>query len=165
MPIISSNSVEFISLSAEQTTRLGIRLGKLLRVGSLICLIGDLGSGKTTFVKGLSAGWGSFDAVVSPTFQLVNEYNSADHKKLFHLDTYRIESLLEAEELDIDTMLYYGAVAVEWADRIDAILPSERLSIQFDHLDETRRGVTFTAVGKNYLEILDQYRRSAFQVG
>lgn len=165
MPITRSNSVEFVSLSADQTKRLGMRLGKLIRVGSLICLIGDLGSGKTTFVKGLSAGWGSFDSVVSPTFQLVNEYTSADHKKLFHLDTYRIETLLEAEELDIDTMLYYGAVAVEWADRIDPVLPSDRFSIQFEYLDETRRGITFTAIGKNYLELLDQYRRSAFQVG
>ena len=165
MPITNANSVEFISLSAEQTIRLGLRLGMLLQVGALICLIGDLGSGKTTFVKGLATGWGSFDNVVSPTFQLVNEYLSADHKKLFHLDTYRLESLLEAEELDIDSMLYYGAVAIEWADRIEPILPSERLSIQFDHLDETRRGITFTAIGKNYLTLLDHFRRSAFQVG
>lgn len=165
MPITSSNSVEFISLSAEQTSRLGMRLGKLLQVGSLVCLIGDLGSGKTTFVKGLAAGWGSFDTVVSPTFQLVNEYTSADHKKLFHLDTYRLETLLEAEELDIDTMLYYGAVAVEWADKIEAVLPPNRLWIQLDYLDETRRGVTFTSVGTSYHELLSHYRRSAFQVG
>jgi len=162
MPIISSNSLEFISLSAEQTTRLGMRLGKVIQAGSLICLAGELGSGKTTFVKGLAAGWGSFDTVVSPTFQLVNEYTSPDHKKLFHLDTYRLESLLEAEELDIDNMLNYGAVVVEWADKIEGILPRERLWVQLDHLDETRRAMIFSAIGDEYQNLLEKFRKMSF---
>lgn len=165
MTVTAPNSMEFISLSADQTSRLGMRLGKIIPVGTLICLIGDLGSGKTTFVKGLAAGWGSFDAVVSPTFQLVNEYTSADHKKLFHLDTYRLESLLEAEELDIDNMLYYGAVAIEWADKIDEVLPQERLWIEFEYLDETRRELTFSAAGEEYVELMNKYRHTAFKVG
>jgi len=162
MPVISSNSLEFISLSAEQTTRLGIRLGKIIEVGSLICLAGELGSGKTTFVKGLAAGWGSFDTVVSPTFQMVNEYTSPDHKKLFHIDTYRLESILEAEELDIDNMLNYGAMVVEWADKIEEILPKERLWVQLDHLDDTRRGMIFSAVGYEYQSLLENFRKMSF---
>ncbi|HWS24124.1 MAG TPA: tRNA (adenosine(37)-N6)-threonylcarbamoyltransferase complex ATPase subunit type 1 TsaE [Anaerolineales bacterium] len=162
MPVISSNSLEFISLSAEQTTRLGMRLGKIIQAGMLICLAGELGSGKTTFVKGLAAGWGSFDTVLSPTFQLVNEYTSPDHKKLFHLDTYRLESLLEAEELDIDNMLNYGAVAVEWADKIEEILPIKRLWVQLDHLDETRRTMIFSAIGDEYQNLLEKFRKMSF---
>lgn len=162
MPVIFSNSLEFISLSADQTTRLGMRLGKILKTGSLICLVGELGSGKTTFVKGLSAGWGSFDSVVSPTFQLVNEYMSPDHKKMFHLDTYRLESQQEGEELDIDNMMNYGAVVVEWADRIKDILPDERLWVQLEYLDETRRGMIFSAIGEEYIDLLEKFRKSTF---
>jgi len=74
MPILDPNSMEFISRSAEQTRRVGMRLGTLLQTGDVICLIGDLGSGKTTFVQGLASGWGSLDPVSSPTFVLVNVY-------------------------------------------------------------------------------------------
>ena len=72
MPILPAYSIDFVSRSPEQTRRLGMRMGTLLKSGDLLCLEGDLGSGKTTFVQGLAHGWGSVDAVTSPTFVIVN---------------------------------------------------------------------------------------------
>ncbi|MCJ7623702.1 MAG: tRNA (adenosine(37)-N6)-threonylcarbamoyltransferase complex ATPase subunit type 1 TsaE, partial [Anaerolineaceae bacterium] len=72
MPILDPNTFEFFSRSPGQTRRVGIRLGALLQVGDLVCLSGDLGSGKTTLMQGITQGWGSPDLVTSPTFVLVN---------------------------------------------------------------------------------------------
>ena len=74
MPILARDAFEFFSRSAEQTQRLGMRLGSLVKPGDLICLSGDLGAGKTTLVQGIARGWGSVDQVTSPTFVLVNVY-------------------------------------------------------------------------------------------
>jgi len=88
MTILDENALDFISRSPEQSRRMGIRLGTLLREGDIVCLQGDLGTGKTTFVQGVAQGWGSLDPVSSPTFIIVNLYRRADEKQLFHLDTY-----------------------------------------------------------------------------
>jgi tRNA threonylcarbamoyladenosine biosynthesis protein TsaE len=77
VPILVPNTVEFTSRSPEQTRRLGVRLGTLLQPGSLVCLAGDLGSGKTTLVQGVAQGWGSLDQVSSPTFVIVNAVRMA----------------------------------------------------------------------------------------
>ena len=97
--------MDFFSRSPEQTRRVGRRLGEALEAGDVICLQGDLGAGKTTFVQGVAQGWGSLDSVSSPTFILVNVYRRADQSQLFHMDAYRLDSAPEAEELDLDTML------------------------------------------------------------
>ncbi len=91
MPVLDEHSLDFFSRSPEQTRRLGARLGAVLRPGDVICLQGDLGAGKTTFVQGVAQGWGSLDSVSSPTFVIVNEYRRADGDLLFHMDAYRLE--------------------------------------------------------------------------
>ena len=101
-----------------------MRLGGLLQPGDLICLQGELGAGKTTLVQGMAQGWGSLDAVSSPTFILVNEYRRPNGGQFFHMDAYRLESGLEAAELDLDLMLGEGALVVEWPERISSVLPS-----------------------------------------
>ena len=90
-----------------------MRLGGELNTGDVICLQGDLGAGKTTFVQGLAQGWGSIDLASSPTFILVNEYRRANGSLIFHLDAYRLESTPEAEELDLDSMLAEGLLIIE----------------------------------------------------
>ena len=90
MPILDDRSLEFLSHSPEQTRRLGVRLGELLKDGDLICLAGDLGSGKTTLAQGIARGWGSLDPVTSPTFVLINEYRRADDTRLYHFDAFRL---------------------------------------------------------------------------
>ncbi len=162
MPIFSDNSLDFTSRSADQTRRLGMRLGTLLRVGDIVALTGDLGSGKTTFIQGVAQGWGSTDAVSSPTFVLVNQYRRPDGAKLHHMDAYRMESALEAEDLDIDTMLESGSLLVEWAERIAPVLPQEQLTLEMTWVADEQRNMLFIPHGKRYQEILAEFRRLAF---
>ncbi|MGA7192540.1 MAG: tRNA (adenosine(37)-N6)-threonylcarbamoyltransferase complex ATPase subunit type 1 TsaE [Anaerolineales bacterium] len=162
MPILDKHTFEFFSRSAEQTRRIGMRLGGLLQPSDLICLQGDLGAGKTTLVQGLAQGWGSLDAVSSPTFVLINEYRRPDACQLFHMDAYRIESAPEAAELDFDSMLTRGALIVEWADRIISVLPNERLWVSLEYRDEEQRQMNFKANGARYDEVLTELQTNMF---
>lgn len=162
MPILNPNALEFFSRSAEQTRRLGMRLGALLQPGDLMCLSGDLGSGKTTMVQGVAQGWGSLDAATSPTFVLVNMYRRPDGQSLFHLDAYRLQNAAEAEDLDLVTLLDEGALAVEWPERIEAALPVERLLVQLRWIADEQRDMLFTPTGKRYKQILAEFRRQSF---
>ncbi|MCJ7703372.1 MAG: tRNA (adenosine(37)-N6)-threonylcarbamoyltransferase complex ATPase subunit type 1 TsaE [Anaerolineales bacterium] len=141
-----------------------MRLGTLLQPGHVICLSGDLGAGKTTFVQGVAAGWGSLDPVSSPTFVLVNVYRRAAQGRLFHLDAYRMQGPSEAIDLDIDEMLYGGTLVIEWADRIDSALPAERLWVSLQWIDDTQRDLVFSAHGRIYQDILVNFRESVYGV-
>jgi tRNA threonylcarbamoyladenosine biosynthesis protein TsaE len=165
MPILTLNNLEFFSRSPEQTRRLGIRLGGLLNTGDLVCLSGDLGSGKTTLVQGLAQGWGSLDQATSPTFVLVNTYRRPDQTSLYHLDAYRLQNSLEAEDLDLDIMLENGPLVVEWPERIDGALPEERLNVQLRWAAEEQRNMVFSTKGERYEKILYELRRRAFGGG
>jgi tRNA threonylcarbamoyladenosine biosynthesis protein TsaE len=162
MPILDSHTMDFFSRSPEQTRRIGMRLGKALQAGDVICLQGDLGAGKTTFVQGVAQGWGSLDAVSSPTFILVNVYRRGDEAHLFHMDAYRLDSTPEAEELDLDTMLNEGPLLIEWPERIDGLVPGERLWIKLEHVDEEEREMTFKSTGKRYDDLLEMLRHSVY---
>jgi tRNA threonylcarbamoyladenosine biosynthesis protein TsaE len=160
--------MDFFSRSPEQTRRVGRRLGEVLQTGDVIALQGDLGAGKTTFVQGIAQGWGSLDSVSSPTFILVNIYRGANHSNrdtlslLFHMDAYRLDSAPEAEELDLDSMLAQGALLIEWPERMDGLIPNERLWIKFEHMDEEEREMKFQASGKRYDELLEDLRHRTF---
>jgi len=160
MSVLPADAFKFCSRSPEQTRHLGRLLGAQLRAGDVVCLQGDLGAGKTTFVQGVAAGWGSLDDVSSPTFVLVNVYRRTDGCQLFHFDTYRIESAPEAEELDMDAMLSSGPLLIEWPERMESILPTERLWIKLEYVDDDSRGLSFLPVGKHYVELLQEFRRS-----
>jgi tRNA threonylcarbamoyladenosine biosynthesis protein TsaE len=162
MPILASNTVEFISHSPEQTRRLGLRFGTLLAEGDLICLVGDMGAGKTTFVQGLAQGWGSVDAVSSPTYVLINQYRNPVGVILYHMDCYRLQNAAEAWELDLDIMLEQGAMVVEWPEKIREVLPAEGIWVDLNWVDEEKRKFMFHATGKHYEELLTTFRRSAF---
>jgi len=158
MPILDQNSLEFISRGADYTRRVGIRLGTLLKSGDIICLEGDLGSGKTTLVQGMAAGWGSLDQVTSPTFVLVNLYRRLDGGQFYHLDAYRLKDADEAEELDLETFTGTGALVVEWAERIKAALPAEHLWVSLRMVDVDQRDLIFSARGSYYKMLLDNFR-------
>jgi len=165
MPILAPNNLEFFSRSPEQTRRIGMRLGSLLCPGDLLCLSGDLGSGKTTFVQGLAQGWGSLDQVTSPTFVLVNVYRRPTLENFYHLDAYRLENSAEAEDLDLDMMLENGPLIVEWSDRIKKALPSDCLSIQFRWIAEEHRNMILSSMGERYESMVIELRRRAFGGG
>lgn len=162
MPILDSHSLEIISRSAEQTRRVGMRLGALLKPGDLVALVGDLGSGKTTLVQGIAAGWGTFDLVSSPTFVLVNVYRHTDGLRLFHLDAYRLNGSTEAIELDFDTMLDQGPMIVEWAERVQSVLPKEGLWVHLNYIDDVQRDLIFSGRGAYYEELLSRFRRLVY---
>jgi len=154
--------MDFFSRSPEQTRRIGIRLGGALQTGDVICLQGDLGAGKTTFVQGVALGWGSSDSVSSPTFIIVNAYRRGDEARLFHMDAYRLDSTSEAEELDLDAMLAEGALLIEWPERMDGLIPGERLWLKFEHIAEEEREMNFKASGKRYDDLLEVLRYAAY---
>ncbi|HZU86035.1 MAG TPA: tRNA (adenosine(37)-N6)-threonylcarbamoyltransferase complex ATPase subunit type 1 TsaE [Anaerolineaceae bacterium] len=162
MPILDARTLEFFSRSAEQTRRLGMRLGALLQPGDLVCLTGDLGAGKTTLVQGIAQGWGTLDAVSSPTFVLVNTYRRPDRLNLYHMDAYRLANAAEGEDLDLDLMLTSGALVVEWAERILSVLPRQRLSVKLRWIADEQRGMVFIPEGAHYEKLLAEFRRQAF---
>ena len=139
MPILDQNSFEFISRGTDYTRRVGIRLGTLLKRGNVVCLEGDLGSGKTTLVQGMVAGWGSLDQVTSPTFVLVNQYRRLDGGTFYHLDGYRLKDSKEAEQLDLEVFIESGPLVVEWAERIKDALPDKNLWVSLRMIDINQR--------------------------
>jgi len=159
MPIMDAHNFEFFSRSPEQTRRLGSRIGSLLKPGDLICLSGDLGAGKTTFVQGIAHGWESVDTVSSPTFVIVNEYHRKTGETLFHMDAYRLESSMEAFDLDLDRMLEQGALLVEWAERIKDALPDNALWIKMNWMADEQRGLWFTATGPRSQALMDEFKK------
>jgi tRNA threonylcarbamoyladenosine biosynthesis protein TsaE len=163
MSAAQAQTLEFLSKSPEQTRASGGRLGSALQAGDLICLQGELGAGKTTFVQGLAQGWGSLDSVSSPTFILVNMYRRMDDAHLFHLDAYRLESVPEAEELDLESMLAQGALIVEWPARLGNLIPEERLWIDFEHVDEEHRQLRFKTQGARYDHLLGEMRQAVIE--
>jgi len=163
-PILDRNSLEIISRSAEQTRRVGMRLGTLLKPGDIVCLVGDLGAGKTTLVQGLAAGWGSLDPVSSPTFVIVNLYRRLDRSRLFHLDAYRLSGPAEAVDLDLEAMLDEGVLVIEWADIIAGALPEACLWVNLIYVDEFQRDLVFSARGVHYQQMLGDFRVKVYGV-
>jgi tRNA threonylcarbamoyladenosine biosynthesis protein TsaE len=151
-------SVDFLSHSPEQTRLIGMALGRSLQTGDVICLQGDLGAGKTTFVQGIAQGWSSRDAVSSPTFIIINVYRDSGAGRLFHLDAYRLNSVLEAEELDLNSMLAQGPLIIEWPERMEGLIPPEHLWVMLDHVDQEERRMSFFSHGNRYDDLLEVVR-------
>jgi tRNA threonylcarbamoyladenosine biosynthesis protein TsaE len=161
-PVLDEHTVDFVSHSADQTVRLGRRLGRLFEGGEVVCLTGELGAGKTCLVQGVGAGLGVKDRITSPTFTLVNEYRGG-RLVLHHVDLYRILDAGSALAFGLDEYLYDdGVCAIEWAERVRDVWPEEYLLITLRHIDETKRGVTMRATGDRYDRLLAQFIRTAF---
>ncbi|HEX9878915.1 MAG TPA: tRNA (adenosine(37)-N6)-threonylcarbamoyltransferase complex ATPase subunit type 1 TsaE [Candidatus Binatia bacterium] len=149
-----------LSRTTAQTQGWGRKLGKLLVGGEIIGLSGELGSGKTCFVRGLAKGLGvDREAWVrSPTFTLINEHEG--RVPLYHIDLYRISGALEIEELNLREILYCEGVSViEWVERMPGLEPEDYLHIVFDHQGGSRRRLGFTASGNRYMAIINQLTR------
>ncbi len=115
-------------------------LGERLRRGDIVLLKGELGAGKTTFVRGVAQGAGSTADVASPTFQLVRVYQG--RVQLAHVDLYRVESGAELRDLGLDELADRGAVVVEWGDRVQVDGAAE---IEIEHLGGDRRRIRTTS--------------------
>jgi len=166
VPILRDGELDIITHSAEQTRRLGMRLGKLLQAGDVICLAGDMGAGKTVFSAGIGVGWGAVTPLTSPTFNLVHVHTrEKDNQRLHHLDCYRLRGPADAESIGLDDILNgQGPVIVEWPEHIENVLPRQRLWIELRILEPTRRNLIFDATGERYQELLRKFRQSTFGV-
>lgn len=124
--------MEFVSNSYEETLSFAKELATKLNGGTAICLYGELGAGKTAFVQGLAAGLGILEYITSPTFTIVNVYESGK-MPLYHFDMYRLEDSSEAYEIGYEEYVYGDGISViEWPERILDILPAIRYDIIID---------------------------------
>ncbi len=145
-----------ITHSTEETEALGQALGRLLQPGDVVALIGELGAGKTCLTRGIARGLGIDEPVTSPTFILVAEYRTAAGFPLYHADCYRLtDASHEAQDIGLDELLLDDGVAVvEWAERIEPLLPPDHLRITLAVLDDTRRQLTFAPYGRRAAELV-----------
>jgi tRNA threonylcarbamoyladenosine biosynthesis protein TsaE len=129
----------FISNSPAETEKFGRQFAKGLSAGSVLALKGELGSGKTQFVKGLAAGVGSAAAVTSPTFTIIHEY-SGGRWPIYHFDFFRIEDRQSAMRLGLDEYFFDDGVSViEWADRFPDLIPESAHWVSFEMKSENER--------------------------
>ena len=119
----------------------------------VICLNGELGSGKTLFVKGIANGLGISESITSPTFNIVKEYLDGE-MPLYHFDVYRLDGNTEGVGIE-EYFSKNGVVVIEWANTITDILPDERLDIKFKVVDENKRVLTITPHGSKYEELCE----------
>jgi tRNA threonylcarbamoyladenosine biosynthesis protein TsaE len=148
-----------VSRSARQTTSWGRKFGRLVQGGEIIGLVGELGAGKTSFVRGFAAGAGvGKDAWVrSPTFTLINEYQG--RLPVYHIDLYRIGKAGELDELNLREYLYSEGVSlIEWFDFLPATEVDEFLEIRISHTGRATRELTFAARGERYEKLIEKLR-------
>lgn len=142
---------KYTSRSADDTLRLAENIESEKFPNMVICLEGDLGSGKTLFTKGFASALGIDETITSPSYTIIKEYLTGE-LPLYHMDVYRLNDVSE----DIGIEDYYnkgGVTIIEWADMIEERLPKERLVIKFKVIDEDIRVLVFEAYGEQYEEL------------
>lgn len=126
--------IEIVTTSHQETEELGTKIGKKLKKGDVISLRGSLGAGKTVIAKGIAKALGINEAIVSPTFTLVQEYEGT--LSLYHLDIYRLSGEDEFESMGGEEFLYPdGVTLIEWSEKIDSMLPENTIYINIE-IDE-----------------------------
>ena len=131
----------YITNSEQETEALGQRFGAEVPDGSVVAFYGELGSGKTAFIRGMARGMGIAGAVSSPTFTIVNEY--AGGRSLFHFDMYRLASADELYDIGWEDYLGRGGVcAVEWSENVEGAFEGDEITVSFRKLADTVREIT-----------------------
>ena len=140
--------MKIIAESVEQTILIGEKLGALVNSGDIVCLTGDLGTGKTHFVKGFAKGLNIHEYITSPTFTIVNEYQG--RLKLYHFDVYRVDDPDEIHAIGFDEYIFSSAVSIiEWANFIEELIPAESIRVNI---------VKVPIKGDDYREIEISYK-------
>ena len=144
--------MEFITNSVSETIAIGKKIGSASKAGDIICIEGELGSGKTHLTKGIALGLGIKEYITSPTFTLVNEYEG--RLRLYHFDVYRIDDPDEIEAIGFDEYIFSDAVSViEWSDLIKELIPEEHIQINISKDsagDDNVRKIKISWQGKRY---------------
>jgi tRNA threonylcarbamoyladenosine biosynthesis protein TsaE len=145
--------------SPSETVRLGKRIGRLLQPREVVALVGELGAGKTQFIKGLAAGVGigTPTYVSSPSFTLINEYPG--EIPFYHVDLFRLEREKDAEELGLEDYFQSGGItAIEWADKILSLLPKELLLIHITYTGKNTRSLEIIGKGKRLEDLISRLK-------
>jgi tRNA threonylcarbamoyladenosine biosynthesis protein TsaE len=152
---------QFITKSFEETEQLGEEFAGQLQPGSVVALIGELGGGKTTFVRGLVRGLGFENRVVSPTFTVMRMYKrkvksekskvksvvqNSKIERVYHIDLYRMTSREDLKTLDFVDMVQdsQAVMLIEWPELAEGLLPEERMEVRFEHMGEEKRKITIS---------------------
>jgi len=134
------NEFSYITNGAEESIKLGKKFSKLLKSGDVIGLNGDLGAGKTTFIKGILQGFNYEENVTSPTFTLINEYYA--DLKVIHIDFYREENIMRWKNLGFEEIINNNdIILIEWSNLIPELLPADIKIIFFEHIQENKRKI------------------------
>ena len=151
--------LKIISNSEEETLKIGIKLGSLLKIGDTVVLTGDLGSGKTKLTEGILTYYKLEEEISSPTFTIVNEYIK-DEIKIFHFDVYRLEDSSEFYAIGGDEYFEKGICIIEWGELIQDALPQEYLHIKFerDNNNENSRIINIISYGNKYDCLLNNFK-------
>ena len=148
-----------ITHSPEETAHLAGTIGKIIREGTVICLDGELGVGKTLFVRALARTLGVESDVTSPTFNLMNIYEAAC--PIVHFDLYRLASEAELEEIGFYEYAEAteGIVLIEWAEKFPNAMPEDRLQVRIEALTREERQFIFAAEGEKSTALLEELSR------
>lgn len=147
-----------VTHSPEETAHLAGTIGKIIREGTVICLDGELGVGKTLFVRAVARTLGVESDVTSPTFNLMNIYEAAC--PIVHFDLYRITSEEELEDIGFYEYAEAteGIVLIEWAEKFPDAMPADHLSVRIEALNDEERQFTFVAKGKKSRALLEELK-------
>jgi tRNA threonylcarbamoyladenosine biosynthesis protein TsaE len=155
--------INLISESPEETPQLGEELGRLSEPGDVLLLTGELGAGKTCLTQGIAWGLGIEGYATSPTFIVVNQYEG--RLTMYHIDLYRIDTLLEVTDLGLGDYLYGdGICVVEWADKALEAFPPEHLLVEMVFLSDTSRSIALKPSGERYETLVSQVDRARKKV-
>lgn len=146
--------MEYISNSETDTIKLGRKIASQLKKGDIIILSGDLGSGKTKLTEGVLSYFGLQNEISSPTFTIVNEYDTED-LKLFHFDLYRLADIDEFFAIGGEEYFEKGASIIEWGEMIENYIPNRYLKLEFsrDSSIDNKRVIKITNVGNMNIEV------------
>ena len=141
--------MEYTTKNAEETEQLGLKIGHALKKGDVVSLRGSLGAGKTVLAKGIAKALDIHEAIVSPTFTLVQEYDGS--LKLYHLDLYKISGEDEFESMGGEEFLYpNGVTLIEWSEKIETMLPDNTIFIEITISDDESRIIKIIKSGEDY---------------
>jgi tRNA threonylcarbamoyladenosine biosynthesis protein TsaE len=151
--------IAIVSHSTAATHMVGEHLGRLLDAGDIVCLYGELGSGKTVLCQGLARGLGVTPerAVRSPSFILLQRYHG--RVPVYHADLYRLDGTTDIADIGLREVLGGDGVAmIEWAEKLDASVPAERLDIILEHQTEETRCITIHPQGARYCQLVERWQ-------
>ena len=148
-------NLTIITNSPEETKKIGEKVGKLARPGDLLAFYGELGAGKTCFIQGISQQLEVKDYVVSPSFTIINEYQGKI--PIYHFDLFRLGNAEEILELGYEEYFYgEGLTVIEWAEKIEPLLPKEHLKINIKFKDCYERTISFIPQGARFGKLLKE---------